>query len=303
MKPNIPNIGENIKKLRNEKQVTQEQLAEHLCISYQAVSKWENGVTTPDIFLLPAIAEYFEVPIDELFKIKYNGYRNKAARLFAIYEQTGKKEDFEKADAEYEKLFAENKADDEDMRLYGILNQYHSNALAKKSEELLRKSIELGHETTDAQLMSLLADRGRNQENIEKCEETIKNNPDNARNWILLSSAYKYSKMLDKALETAQKGLEKFPDDSGLLSWCGDLFGDFKEYDKAFDCWKKSLELNPGMCGSYYSMAFAYTKLQNYKEAIWAWEGVIAFCEEQGLYEETKWPGQEIEKLRELLGQ
>ena len=37
-----PNIGENIKKLRNEKQVTQEQLAEHLNISYQAVSKWEK---------------------------------------------------------------------------------------------------------------------------------------------------------------------------------------------------------------------------------------------------------------------
>lgn len=38
-------IGENIKKLRDERAVTQEQLAEKLCISYQAVSKWETGVS------------------------------------------------------------------------------------------------------------------------------------------------------------------------------------------------------------------------------------------------------------------
>jgi len=88
-----PNIGENIKKLRSEKQVTQEQLADHLCISYQAVSKWENNVTTPDIFLLPAIAEYFEVSIDELFKVRMDGYRNRASRLLSVYVQSGKKED------------------------------------------------------------------------------------------------------------------------------------------------------------------------------------------------------------------
>ena len=298
-----PNIGENIKKLRAENQVTQEQLAEHLCISYQAVSKWENNVTTPDIFLLPAIAEYFEVPIDELFKVNMNGYRNRAARLFAIYEQTGKKEDFEKADAEYEKLFAENNAYSEDMRIYGILNQYRSDALAKKAEELLRKSIELGHETADAQLMNLLASRGRNQENIDKCEEIIQTNPDNARNWILLSISYERSKMFEKALETVQKGLKKFPDDSGLLCTFGNLLSNSKRYDEAFDCWNKSVEQNPDMCSSYYSMAFAYTELKKHKEAIWAWEQVIAFLERQGLFEEMAWPKREIAKLRELLGQ
>ena len=64
------NIGENIRKLRSENQVTQEQLANHLLISCQAVSKWENNVSTPDITLIPVIAEYFDVQIDELFKIE-----------------------------------------------------------------------------------------------------------------------------------------------------------------------------------------------------------------------------------------
>lgn len=59
-------IGENIKRLRLEKGVTQEQLSEILGVSSVAVSKWERGETMPDISLLPKIAFYFQTTIDEL---------------------------------------------------------------------------------------------------------------------------------------------------------------------------------------------------------------------------------------------
>ncbi|WP_138206644.1 helix-turn-helix domain-containing protein [Haloimpatiens lingqiaonensis] len=62
-------IGKQIKNLRIEKGVTQEELANHLGISYQAVSKWENNITAPDIELLPKLSVYFGVTIDELFVI------------------------------------------------------------------------------------------------------------------------------------------------------------------------------------------------------------------------------------------
>ena len=61
-------IGKNIKKLRNETCVTQKQFADAIGISFQAVSKWENGTTIPDIVMLPEIARYFDITIDELFK-------------------------------------------------------------------------------------------------------------------------------------------------------------------------------------------------------------------------------------------
>ncbi len=61
------NIGNNIKQLRQQKNLTQDQVAERLGISYQAVSKWENNANTPDISLLPQIAELFGVSIDALF--------------------------------------------------------------------------------------------------------------------------------------------------------------------------------------------------------------------------------------------
>ena len=60
-------IGENIRKLRLKSGFTQEQLAVRLGVTFQAVSKWENGANTPDISLLPALASVFGVTIDSLF--------------------------------------------------------------------------------------------------------------------------------------------------------------------------------------------------------------------------------------------
>ena len=59
-------VGEKIRQLRLQHKITQEQLADRLGVSYQSVSRWENGVTYPDIELLPAIAKYFSVSLDYL---------------------------------------------------------------------------------------------------------------------------------------------------------------------------------------------------------------------------------------------
>ena len=60
-------LGEKIKALRKQKNISQEVLAQVLGVSFQAVSKWETGVTMPDVALIPAIASFFEVSTDELF--------------------------------------------------------------------------------------------------------------------------------------------------------------------------------------------------------------------------------------------
>ena len=62
-------IGLQIAKLRKEQEITQTALAEYLAVSPQAVSRWENGVSVPDICLLPQIAAFFSVSIDELFGV------------------------------------------------------------------------------------------------------------------------------------------------------------------------------------------------------------------------------------------
>ena len=62
------NIGNKIKELRKQRGITQEQLANSIGISFQAVSKWENGIALPDITLAPILASYFGVSMDELFE-------------------------------------------------------------------------------------------------------------------------------------------------------------------------------------------------------------------------------------------
>ncbi len=59
-------IGKRIKELRKKKDLTQEQLADMLGITYKAVSKWECGMTTPDISLIIPLARLLEVSTDEL---------------------------------------------------------------------------------------------------------------------------------------------------------------------------------------------------------------------------------------------
>lgn len=61
------NIGNKIKMLRKRRGITQEQLAESIGVSFQAVSKWENNIALPDIILAPLLASYFSVSLDELF--------------------------------------------------------------------------------------------------------------------------------------------------------------------------------------------------------------------------------------------
>ena len=59
-------IGETIRRLRRQKDLTQEEVAAHLGVSFQSVSKWERGDGYPDITMLPALSNYFGVSVDEL---------------------------------------------------------------------------------------------------------------------------------------------------------------------------------------------------------------------------------------------
>ncbi len=62
-------LGENIKKLRREKELTQETLAEFLGVTFQSISNWERGESFPDITMLPEIAGFFKVSVDELLGV------------------------------------------------------------------------------------------------------------------------------------------------------------------------------------------------------------------------------------------
>ena len=63
---NQDKIGSFIKSIRLENNLTQKELADRLGVTYQAVSKWENGKNVPDIAIMKQISEEFNVNIDEI---------------------------------------------------------------------------------------------------------------------------------------------------------------------------------------------------------------------------------------------
>lgn len=77
-----PNLAGNIAELRKQKSLTQEQLAESLNISPQAVSKWETGASQPDTQMLPLIASQLGVSIDYLFFGQTNHYDDLYPQVF-----------------------------------------------------------------------------------------------------------------------------------------------------------------------------------------------------------------------------
>lgn len=83
-------IGENIKKLRKQRNITQEVLAEHLAVTPQAISRWESGAGYPAIDYLPDLAGFFSVSVDELLGVKLS---EREARREQIYQEINRMED------------------------------------------------------------------------------------------------------------------------------------------------------------------------------------------------------------------
>ena len=81
----MESIGTKIQTLRKNKNMTQAQLAEVLAVSSQSVSKWENHTSAPDISLLPMIARFFGITMDELFNYRLDAlnYRERFIRFMA----------------------------------------------------------------------------------------------------------------------------------------------------------------------------------------------------------------------------
>ena len=80
-------FGENLKRLRKEKELTQETLAEIFGVSFQTISKWERGETYPDITMLPVISSYFNVSVDSLLGVDKAQKEQKIMEYHDLYER------------------------------------------------------------------------------------------------------------------------------------------------------------------------------------------------------------------------
>lgn len=298
---NISIISNNLRKLRLEKHYTQEQAAEALSVSAQSVSRWECGTTLPEITLLPRIARLYAVTVDDLFREDCCAYQNYAQRLLAVYEASGKLEDFFAARSEYQRLFAGGHYDAEDLRSCGVLHQYlmehaRDEALSCFDRVLKLEEKDDVYYRTCRQKMLLLAQTGRCRESMALQESRL--DREDPKSWLLLTAACFFAEAYDRAYTVVKEAMEKFPEEALLRVYGGDICQKRRNYEEAFGYWEKALELDPDCLDARYSMAACWEELGELKKAFDAWTALAEELSRRGLDVEKEYPLEQARKCR-----
>ena len=139
-------ISDNIRKFRKEKDLTQEQLAKKLGVSAQAVSRWENGSTYPDVALIPALAEIFSVTTDQLFGVLQQEIREEALETFRVLEKASFEDPFDVNTVRH-LLFKIRKRYLDSPHLHRLF--YYTNPDCLRSEKILPDIREIVHARLD----------------------------------------------------------------------------------------------------------------------------------------------------------
>lgn len=293
-------LGNNLKRLRIEKNYTQEQASQLLNISPKSLSRWECGSTMPDVMLLPEIARLYCVTVDDLFREKSIAYENYASRLLAVYEATQDIQDFFNAEREFSSLIQSGNYSMNDLRSYAILYQYLMMNAKTKAFHLFQKGLDMGidadpntYHMIERQRMLMRSQIGENEKSIQEYTTKLANNPDDFYNHINLLVAYLFADDNQNALKVFLNAVKDFGNQALLQTLGGDVYRNLKMYDQAFECWNKTITLDPEMVDALWSKAFCFEELGDFDSAYKVWKEIINWQETRGYVIEVE----EVRKL------
>lgn len=296
---------ENLRRLRQSKGYTQEQVAAHLGVSPQSVSRWECGSTFPDILLLPAIAEHYCVTVDDLFREDAGAYQNYADRLSSLYSATHDRDDFIRADNEYRRLLDSGEYTTEDLRSYGCM---HMTALWECADramaafnEVIAKGPEAGARTyyrTRLQKIQLIHSLGCNKLNLERQREALSRHPEQPWEHILMLAALCNGEQYEEAYRHLLAAVERHPDTSELYVYGGQICKALGRQEEAFDWLDRGLALDPDLCDAKYMKADWYEQQEDWVRAADTWASLVADLEKRGFTIEAEEPRKNAKKCR-----
>lgn len=299
------NFGQNLKRLRLSKNLTQEQVAQKFNITTQTISRWECSSTYPDVLLLPELSKLYGVTIDDLFKEESISYENYAHRLLSVYEETQKFEDFLRADNEFQKLIQSGKYSSKDICMYGILYQNLMMTARNKAESVFKKgldeNIDEDIETKQwikRQYILLLSQTGRNNENIETYLSEIKLNPDDQYAYINIVFSYLLDGKPQEALNWFEKGVKKCADSYLLYFYGGNAYKDINDFETAIKYYKKAWELDQSFTMVLRTLASCYEEINDYKNALETWCETKKWLESHGYFIEANSIDENIKRCK-----
>ena len=306
-------LGNIIKKLRTEKSVTQDELAEYLGISYQAVSKWENGNTLPDITLLPKLASFFGIKIDELFSVDHEDELERVDNI--LKRETMTDRNYSYAKHILDGILQNDPDNTEAVKRYAKVYLSKSNDDLLEAGRMLEKAMTVS--PLDVEIYSLYrsvrggseyAQHSGNDWFIRVCEPYARKYPQNCELYQMLIEAMISMKYFDRAEEllgkaqfegeniymrdvllgdlALAKGKEQdakdiwntIPKDNWIGQYeAGERFNRLNEYERAIECFTNAYEAQkvPHRMDMMYSLAFLYKKLGRYTEAKNEWEKIV----------------------------
>lgn len=275
-------IGKTIKTLRLEKQVRQEELAQYLGVSSQAVSKWETDSSLPDITLLPSIATYFGVTIDELFQLS-NDSRLEQIESMMLRDGRIKQETFDQSVRFLKEILLD---EPQNVRVYTDLAAlYNHRALSdhRMASEYAKKALELAPEEKAGKVEFLEANNGicgdewcdNHFEVIEYFREFLQKKPDNYNGLYAVIVNLLADGRYDEAVPYIKK-LQKIKDDYQAVIYLGDVALGQGNREKAIQLWNQAVEKSPNAWQVYCERADRLKKLGMYEAAIADYEHCFA---------------------------
>jgi len=256
-------IGKTIKKLRAEKGVTQEELAKYLNITYQSVSKWETEAASPDTMLLPKIAVFFGVAIDDLFSV---GDINHFERIDKILEQSG--EELSESNFLYVKrylvgLLSENPTNTEALRRLIDLHKKRIDSYTEIAARYAEQAISTATDNHDlhfnyARLRGVQWDyEPISWRFFRFYDGFIKKYPDNKEAIVNLHSAYVQTYRYEEAEEIS----DRIKDDVTREVIKGDTLIRLGRIHNALDTFDKILKANPDNPNLRFEIGERYRQL------------------------------------------
>lgn len=284
-------IGARIRALRATRHMTQEALAKELNITNQAVSKWEQNVTSPDISLLPEIAEVFGVSIDALFGREpptTGAYESRREELLTLYEASGAEDDFARAAEAYRAVLADGRPKPDDYSDYAFLHERRIRSDIEIATRYYKMAIEAGDGLRDAdwvhantQFIHMLANVGRVGAGIAHAKAIYEREPENPHANLFLAYALHRKGDDGAALDAIRRGLA-LGADVNILTVAGDICRALGRFDEAFSYWDRAFLADSSYCACLYSKADAYEALGETGKAIAEYEGILKWNERQG---------------------
>lgn len=272
------NIGKQIKALRLAKEVKQEELAEYLGVSTQAVSKWETGASVPDIALLPNLAVFFGVAIDELFQIPNEQEFERLENMF-WHERRIPAETFEHSVRFLEGVLAQ---DQKNVRAYSCLAYLYNHRAKSDHEaagEYAKKVLELDPDEKKGWVAFLEANNGvcgdewydNHFEVIGYAREFLERNPGNYRGLYAIIENLLADKWYDEAVSYIEQ-IRAVAKNQQYEIYMGDVMLGKGNLEKAVEYWNAAVEHYPDRWQAYCDRADRFKKLGRYEEALTDYE-------------------------------